>query len=660
MKNQNKLFPLFSKPLLVLVAVIAAVAVTLMASSSILAAGGAGGEVPSEAVQLDVEVNTGKLGPLEQHWFQFSPGDANTPADIEKSLTLIFTPNEGNIMNFIALRIFEEDQLPLFFEGDVSNMTVLGQGSGVSRDNNPDTGEFIWSGWVSSQQTYYVQVANESDFEIDYFLFNDDIQSVSLGDIEPPQEPEEETPEEQPEEITDPTVGTDPGNPAPKLPGLNRGTLAPNTTYWYEFKFDDFTGNQSRQDFKQSLFATTGRSVGNDQHKINFELYPYGELNFWERGDADARGNGMTNFGAGALVSRDGDDLTAEYIWNGSVNTNEKYLIAIKNGTDREIDYWFYDGDIIRPELGEPTAPAEAPVYEPRRAPTTAEPLKVGLNKDLLCPGEQEWYSFRQTDFDRSTREEVALTMVMTPDDGNRIRNVTFDVFEAGAVKYWGPEDGDNSQINNIGAGSVVYRDTNPETGERFWQGWVNDNDLYLAQIRNGSDVCIDYYMYTGDVYAPELGEPTPVNVRVPAGPGKEPSVPEPLEVGTNDGKLAPGEEEWYTFVREDMRPGTQVETAFTLVFLPDDGNRNRKINFELYEEDQVRGWAPDNRFNITGFGRGQYVDRDQDVTTGEKIWRGSVLAKNRYLVRITNESDVVIDYRFFTDDVINTSLEDY
>lgn len=658
MKNQNKLTPLLSKPLFVLVAGIVAMAIMLSASSPILASGGGGGDVPSEAVTLDVEVNTANLPPLEQHWFKFTPGDPNVPADIEKSLTLIFTPNEGNIMNFIALRIFEEDQLPLFFEGDVSEMTVLGQGSGVSRDNNPDTGEFIWSGWVSSQQTYYIQVSNESDFPIDYFLFNDDIQSVSLGDIEPPEAPEADA--EEPEEVTDPLIGVDPGNPAPKLPGLNRGTLAPNTTYWYEFKYDDFTGNQSREDIKHSLFVTTGRPVGNDQHYINFELYPYSELNFWERGDADALGNGLTNFGAGALVSRDGDDYTAEYIWNGSVNTNESYLLAIKNGTDREIDYWFYDGDIIRPELGEPTAPAPPRVFEPRRSPQTAEPLKVGLNKDLLCPGEQEWYSFRQTDFDRSTREEVALTMVMTPDDGNRIRRVTFDVFEAGAVQYWNPEDGDNSQINNIGAGSVVYRDTNPQTGERFWQGWVNDNDLYLAQIRNGSDVCIDYYMYTGDVYSPELGEPTQQTVRVPAGPGKEPTVPVDLEVGVNDGQLEPGEEEWYTFTRLDVQPGTQVETAFTLVFLPDDGNRNRKINFELYEESQVRGWAPDNRFNITGFGRGQYVDRDNDVTTGEKIWRGSVLANNRYLIRVTNESDTTIDFRLFTDDVINTSLEDY
>ena len=440
---------------------------------------------------------------------------------------------------------------------------------------------------------------------------------------------------------------------------MNRGTLAPNSTYWYEFKYDDFTGNKSRESIKHTLFATTGRDVGNDQHYIDFELYTYGELNFWNRGEADANGNGMTNFGAGMLLSRDDDPLTAEFLWDGAVNTNEKYLIAIKNGTDRQVDYWFFDGDIIRPELGEPTVPTQR-VFAPRRSPQTSEPLKVGLNKDLLCPGEQEWYNFRQTDFDPSTREEVALTMVMTPDDGNRIRYVTFDVFEAGAVQYWDPSDGDNSQINNIGAGSVVYRDKNPQTGERFWQGWVNDNDLYLAQIRNGSDVCIDYYMYTGDVYSPELGEPTQATVRVPAGPGKEPTVPEPLEVGANDGRLAPGEEEWYTFTRLDVEPGTQVETALTLVFLPDDGNRNRKINFELYEEDQVRGWSPDNRFNITGFGRGQYVDRDGDVTTGEKIWRGSVLANNRYLLRITNESDVTIDFRLFTDDVINTSLDNF
>ena len=95
--------------------------------------------------------------------------------------------------------------------------------------------------------------------------------------------------------------------------------------------------------------------------------------------------------------------------------------------------------------------------------------------------------------------------MVATPDDGNRIHNITFDVFTADAVKNWSP--GNNSQINNVGAGSLVVRDNNDLTGERFWTGWVTENSLYYVQIRNGTNVHIDYWLFTDDVYGPELGQ---------------------------------------------------------------------------------------------------------------------------------------------------------
>ena len=66
---------------------------------------------------------------------------------------------------------------------------------------------------------------------------------------------------------------------------------------------------------------------------------------------------------------------------------------------------------------------------------------------------------------------------------------------------------GNPEGISNVGAGSVVYRDDNHLTGERFWSGWVVDNDLYYVRIRNGSDVFVDYRLFNGDVYGPELGQ---------------------------------------------------------------------------------------------------------------------------------------------------------
>jgi hypothetical protein len=208
-----------------------------------------------------------------------------------------------------------------------------------------------------------------------------------------------------------------------------------------------------------------------------------------------------------------------------------------------------------------------------------------------------------------------------------------------------------------MGAGSVVFRDDNPDTGEKFWNGWVVDNDLYYVQIRNGTDVYTDYWLYTGDVYGPELGEPTKAEVRT-AAPGKAPFTAQALEVGVNQGQLMPGEEEWYSFSRFDANaPGQNIDTMFTLVFTPDDGNRKYKVGLDFFEGNQLRDWAPDNQ-NISGFGRGNVVDRDGNPNTGEMLWRGQVRSNDVYYMRVINGSDVMIDFRLYPDDVINTSLD--
>ena len=54
-------------------------------------------------------------------------------------------------------------------------------------------------GWVFGPKTYYIGVFNNSDFPIDYHLFNADVKSAPLGEPEPP--PEAETVAPPPEEI---------------------------------------------------------------------------------------------------------------------------------------------------------------------------------------------------------------------------------------------------------------------------------------------------------------------------------------------------------------------------------------------------------------------------------------------------------------------------
>jgi hypothetical protein len=167
----------------------------------------------------------------------------------------------------------------------------------------------------------------------------------------------------------------------------------------------------------------------------------------------------------------------------------------------------------------------------------------------------------------------------------------------------------------------------------------------------------MDYWLFTGDVYRPPLDDkPQPV-ARVTYAPGAAPSTAVELDVGVNEGQLQPKEERWYTFSRGDVTQRGSVETVFTLVFTPNDGNRIRDINFELFEANQLRDWAPDNRFNLQNFGKGSVVERDKGLETGELLWRGHVIAHDVYYMRVSNETEVPIDYRIFPDDVINANL---
>ncbi len=625
-----------------LATVVAIAAVLLM---FLPASAATGGDTPDSAVPLADEGNQGHLEPFDQHWFILDANKAGPMAQVEKSLTLVLTPGDGNIVRFVTLKIFEEGQIARFSGGDTSNMESFGAGQVVSRDDNPETGEQFWTGWISNQKPYYVQVINESDFPVDYWLFSEDISSFLLGEEPAPQIAAE------PEATMLPQAGVDPGNPDSLSAGtVTQGTLQPNSTRWYSFKFSNFETADRFKNLDYSLFFTP--DDGNRRHHVNFELYPASEYEIWRRGDGDQ----MTNFGAGRLVSRDGDYNTGERIWRGTVLFDNEYLMAVENNSDSEVDFSIFEDDVYTPELGPKTVPAPPPVFAQGEAPQSANPLTFGENKGGLEPGEEAWYSFLIADFDTEDFEEMALTMVTTPDNGNRIRQMVFDVFTADGVKYWSP--GDNSMINNLGAGSVVYRDDNAETGERVWKGWVVDNDRYYVQIRNGTDTHMDYWLYTGDVYGPELGQKTTAVARVAAAPGTSPGSAVDLAVGTNQGHLKPNEERWYVFSRSDVDQLTgSIDTAFTLVFTPDDGNRVRDVNFELFEGNQLRDWSPDSRFNIKNFGHGSVVSRDDDLETGELLWKGQVLAGNEYYMRVSNETDVPLDYSIFPDDVIRANL---
>jgi LPXTG-site transpeptidase (sortase) family protein len=144
-------------------------------------------------------------------------------------------------------------------------------------------------------------------------------------------------------------------------------------------------------------------------------------------------------------------------------------------------------------------------------SPFTALPLVDGRNIGMLAPGESRWYEWVPYSGETFQRQ-ADLTLFFTPDDGNRSYDVNFQIFPASQITGW--YQGDASQMQNLGAGGVVSRDGNPVTGELLWSGWIMNNETFYVQVSNGTDVTIDFWLFTDNVIAAELGpaqEPAPV-----------------------------------------------------------------------------------------------------------------------------------------------------
>jgi LPXTG-site transpeptidase (sortase) family protein len=177
-------------------------------------------------------------------------------------------------------------------------------------------------------------------------------------------------------------------------------------------------------------------------------------------------------------------------------------------------------------------------------SPFTAIPLNEGKNTGILAPGEARWYTFVPGGNDAACQRQADMTLFFTPDDGNRAHLVNFQIFPADQIPLWSGDDA--GQMQNLGAGGIVSRDGNPLTGELLWSGWVVDSQTYYIRVLNGADVSIDYWLFTDDVIAAELGpgtHPTPTaDVSARANPDHPLTSSPSLEVpvGTDGGHLLP------------------------------------------------------------------------------------------------------------------------
>jgi hypothetical protein len=131
------------------------------------------------------------------------------------------------------------------------------------------------------------------------------------------------------------------------------------------------------------------------------------------------------------------------------------------------------------------------------------------------------------------------------------------------------------------------------------------------------------------------------------------------LRDGPNVGRLAPGGEHWYRFVRSDGDPTTEEYAVFTMFYTPADGANVNRTRFQVFPAGEIELWRRGTPQRMTPMGEGSLVSRDNDPQTGERLWAGGVFDGAVYYLRVFNESPNMIDYYLITGDIRNTELGD-
>jgi hypothetical protein len=126
-------------------------------------------------------VNSGRLLPYGEHWYEFTLSDLDDELIENMKLTMFFTPRLGYISDRVNFEIIPAGQYHIWQRGDADYLESIGLGMWVSRDEDANTGERLWSGSLVDGDSYLIKVKNGTPDVVDYYLFPDDVENAELG-----------------------------------------------------------------------------------------------------------------------------------------------------------------------------------------------------------------------------------------------------------------------------------------------------------------------------------------------------------------------------------------------------------------------------------------------------------------------------------------------
>ncbi len=308
--------------------------------------------------------------------------------------------------------------------------------------------------------------------------------------------------EEVAETVAEPVAAPDaskgesiyPNQPLRLLQGMNTGRMSPKTEQWYTFTAGT-VDQKTIEEYSLTMFFTPGEP--NLARNVTFEMFTADQYHIWERGTP----KDMVHFGAGQWVSRDGDYITGERLWHGTVVDGGKYFVKISNNTNKWIDYHLVTGDIYNIELGPIPESQKVTARRVETSPTGKDigsPLPIGKGHQIgqLEAGEDVWFQYEHRSFNDDTFEfdSYLIELDHTPGHGNVTNYVNVEIYPYQEQHIW--QRGDTDLIRPLGAGSDLAYDEDTDTHTWVWDGHLVSNTIYFIRVKNDSTQAIDYDLF--------------------------------------------------------------------------------------------------------------------------------------------------------------------
>jgi hypothetical protein len=162
----------------------------------------------------------------------------------------------------------------------------------------------------------------------------------------------------------------------------------------------------------------------------------------------------------------------------------------------------------------------------------------------------------------------------------------------------------------------------------------VVDGDRYYIKLNNDSPEWIDYYLMTGDIINIEMAEPIVDHKSIPQyadliPAGRDIGSPLNISQGHTRGRLAGGEDVWYSFNSIIPNPD-KVEFhnyEIQLNHTPGAGHISNQVNMEIYPFQEQQIWQRGDTDRIIPLGAGMDLEYYKATDTHTFVWDGHLVA---------------------------------